>query len=324
MVRLDSEVVVGVIRRIRYENDQIYLTDGQTLFIYSNSGKYISHFKRTGAGPHEYRSISDFIVDGDTITIISRNSRKILKYDHSGYCLSENNHEYYETAISPTVGDFNFVFSGNSNEFKLRKLQNGLTASFELPVDENQANYLHNTWHHHFFRNNQIIYFFELFNDTIYSSFGRNDITPSFYVDFHGKNVPAAFFKSKFSNVAEFRQEFDKMSYAYGVFNFVINDQILMLFSNYQEDIKLTLFNRKDGISQTFSEINYDICFNGLTIPANIFTNLFVEKNLFIPIDAYQIIEWRNAHSPTEQFKDIINAVDEDDNPVLFIFDFKR
>ena len=96
------------------------------------------------------------------------------------------------------------------------------------------------------------------------------------------------------------------------------------MFSSYcQSNKKLTLIDRKDRISHTFSNVNADIYFNGLTIPLSDFT-YHMDKQIFVPIDAYKIVEWRNEYPPTEQFMEMVNATIEDDNPVFLIFDFKQ
>ena len=171
-----------------------------------------------------------------------------------------------------------------------------------------------------FFCYRKTVYFFELFNDIVYSAVDGGIIKPTFYIDYKGKNIPESFFKRNYANVAEFRQEYSKTSYAHGIFNFVAFDRFIM-FCSYQEKLKLTVFDQNDLISSTFTYIKDDVCFNDLICPVS--TYYYADKHLFLKIDANQAVEWRKEHPPTEQFQEIVNTTDEDDNPLFLICDFK-
>ena len=327
MVKLQSDVVIGGIRRIRYENNLIYISDVKTLFVFSNSGELLSYFNHSGVGPREYVGITDFVVDDDTITILDRTSQKLLKYNHSGDYFSEHKLGYYAWAISPTVDRYNFLYCGYENILlnfpsKLRRMCSGQPDSLYLFIKENQADFMHFRYKDNFFRNQDAVYFFELFNDTIYKSIRGSNIQPFYCVDYKGKNVPSSFFSGNYANVVEFRQEYNKTSYAHGVFSFVEFDRFLMFGSNYQQKIKLTIFDRKEEISHTFSDVVDDVYFNDLTFPE--IMSYQADKHIFFIINAYQAVEWRKENSPKERFKEIVNDTEEDDNPLLLIFDFKQ
>jgi len=296
------------------------------LFIYSDSGKLLSYFNKKGGGPNEYIGITDFIVDNDTITVLDRSSQKLIKYNHSGDWISEHKLDYYAWAISPTVEQCDFLYCGNeydgqNHTSKLRKMKSNQPDMRYLPVDQNEAKFMHFRVRDNFFCYQKTVYFFELFNDTVYSAVGGGIIKPTFYIDYKGKNIPESLLKRNYANVAEFRKEYSKTSYAHGVFSFVASDRYLM-FCSYQEKLKLTVFDQKDLVSYTFSDIKDDICFNGLTFPVSTF--YYTDKHIFFKLDASQVVEWRKERSPTEQFKGLVNATDEDDNPLFLICDFKQ
>ncbi len=327
MLKLPTDTVMGEIKRIRYENNQIYISDGHTMFIFSDTGKLLSSFNKTGRGPDEYIAITDFIVDGENIIILSRTLQKLLTYNHFGECISTYNLGYWAQAISPAVNHFYFLYCGNesgdNNRYKLRSIQDGQPDSLYLLVDRNQAKYLQINSENYFYQHRESIYFFEAFKDTVYESVGGRGIKPSFYIDYMGNNVPASFFERKYANIAEFFQEFHKTSYAYGIFNFATYDRFLMFSSFYQKNMKLTVFDQKNQTSNTFATIKDDVYFNGLSIPVSEF-KYHASKSIIVPLDAFGVFEWKNAHPPAEQLKEVVDATKEGDNPLLLIFDFKQ
>jgi hypothetical protein len=327
MLKLPSDTVMGEIKRIRYENGSIYISDGNTLFVFSDTGILLTCFNKTGKGPGEYTIISDFTVNGETITILCRSLRKLMDYNHSGECISTRNIEYWARTISPVVGHSYFLYCGNeygdNERHKVRRVNNGQEDSMYLAIDRNQAKYLHISSEHNFYRHQECVYFFEAFNDTVYRSVDGGGIKPYFCIDYNGKNIPESFFKRKYTNVANFFQEFHKTSYAYGILNFAMYDRFVMFNSFYQKNIKLTVFDQKDRITNTFASVKDNIYFNGLTIPISEFS-FHADKHIFVPLDALAVVEWKNAHIPADQFREMINATKEEDNPLLLIFDFKQ
>jgi len=147
MIKLPSETIMDEIQRVRYENNRIYISDGKTLFIFSHNGDLISSFNKIGRGPGEYTSITDFVVDGERITILNRNVQILLTYNHSGECLSTCTLGFWAQAISPVVNDSYFFYCGNiygkNQRHKLRRVKNGQEDALYLPIDKNQAEYLH-------------------------------------------------------------------------------------------------------------------------------------------------------------------------------------
>ena len=327
MLKLPTDTIMGEIRRIRYENSQIYISDGQTLFVFSDDGELLSCFRKRGEGPGEYSRISDFMVDGEIITILDRNQQRLLTYDHYGESISTRKIGYWAQAISPVIDGSYFLYCGNEygvdERHKLRRIKNDREDFQYLPIDENQSKYLHINMRHNFFKHQKIVYFFETFNDIVYESVGGGRIEPSFFVDFMGKNVPQSFFEKKFANIADFFMEFNNTSYAYGVLNFAIYDRFLMFGSYYQTKMKLTIFERKDRISKTYAAIKDDIYFNGLTVPVSEF-KYHANKRIFVPIDAFSVVEWKKTNPPAKQFKELVDITEEEDNPLLLIFDFKQ
>ena len=322
MLKLPSDIIIGEIERIKYENNRIYISDRQhSLFIFCEDGNLLTHFQKRGMGPGEYSRITDFMIDGEDIIVLDRNQHRLLTYDHSGESLSTRGIGYYAQAISPLVDNTFFLFLGNDYSHKLRRFSNGQEDSAYLEVDEDLS-YLFIFSVQNFFRHQESIYFFQPFNDTVYKSTSGGPIKPFFYVDFKGNNAPESFYK-RHKDVVTFSNELQGSSYAVGVNNFALNDRFLMFSSFYQGNHKLTVFDRNNDISKTYAAIRDDIYLPGLSIPVSQF-NYHASQRIIVPLDAFAVAEWRDAHPPSVQFEDMVNATEEEDNPLLLIFDFKQ
>jgi hypothetical protein len=323
MLKLPNDTIMGEIQRIKYENKRIYISDKKTLFVFSDDGELLSCFRKIGRGPGEYFDITDFMVDGEAITILDRNQQRLLTYDHHGTITSMRNLGNYAHAISPSVDNSFFLYLGDQFSHKLRRVRNSQDDSLYLSVDENRAKYLFIFAHHNFYQYQKSIFFFQPINDIVYESVEGGRIKPSFYVDYKGKNIPASFFKRQYGDVKVFFDELLTRSYAYGIYSFALYERYMMFGSFYKEDKKLTVFDHKDKISNTFASIKDDVFFNDLTIPVSEFI-YHANKHIFVPLDAFTVTEWRNAHPPSKQFKEMVDATKEEDNPLLLIFDFKQ
>lgn len=325
MLKLPTDTLIGEIEKIKYENNRIYISDGHTLFIFSDDGELLSCFKKRGNGPDEYSRIEDFKVDGETITVLDRGQQKLLTYDHSGNSISTQSIEYYAQAISPMVNNTFFLYNGFDNSRKLHRVKNGGEDSTYLDVNEDQAKYLFVFAHHNFYQYQKSIYFFQPVNDTIYKSVDGGGMNPFFCIDFKGKKIPASFFMRQYNDTREFFDELFKAPYAYGVYSFVMSDRFAMFGSFYQRDKKLTVFDRENKFSRTFATIKDDVYFKGLSIPIVRFIyHANKNKHIIVPLDAFSVVEWRKSYPLSEQFEKMINATKEEDNPLLLVFDFKH
>ena len=326
MLKLPTDTLMGEIRNVKCENNKIYISDGLTLFVFSEKGKFVSCFEKRGEAPDEYSEISDFVINGEDIIILDRNQQKTITYEHSGNSISTFHLEYYAQAISPIVNNTFFLYNGFDTGHKLHRIRNWKEDSVFLEVDKNQTGYLFIFAHHNFYQDHDSIYFFQPINDTIYKSVDGGSMAPILHIDFKGKNIPASFFSDKkYENIKDFFDNLHKSSYAYGIYSFIRDERFTMFGSYYHKNKKLTLFDHKNKSSNTFGTIKDDVCFKGLTIPLSQFIyHANKSGSIVVPLEAYSVVEWRNTYTPSEPFENVINEIREDDNPVLLIFDFKH
>ena len=323
LIKLPTDTIIGEIERIKSDNNRIYISDGKSLFIFSYDGELLSCFKKRGIGPGEYSGITDFMVDGETITILDRNQQRLLTYDLYGKNIKTLNLGHYAQAISPMVNNSFFLYCSFDVNYKLRRVRNGHEDSTYLAVDKSHAQNLYIFSHHNFYQYQKSIYFFQPINDIIYESVEGGSMKPSYYVDFKGKNIPDSYLKDQYKDVKEFFDGLYRTSYAYGVYSFAVYDRFMVFGSFYQKNKKLTVFDRKSKISNTYATVKDDIYFNGLTIPVSEFI-YHADKHIIVPLNAFSVYEWMKKYVVSDRFKELVNVTKEEDNPILLIFNFKQ
>lgn len=111
MLKLPTDTLMGEIENIKCENNKIYISDGLTLFAFSEEGELALCLEKRGEAPDEYSGISDFVIDGENIIILDRNQQKTITYDHSGNSISTFHLKYYAQAISPIVNNTFFYIT---------------------------------------------------------------------------------------------------------------------------------------------------------------------------------------------------------------------
>ena len=140
MLKLPTDTLMGEIKSIKCENNKIYISDGLTLFIFSEECELISCFEKRGEAPDEYSGLSDFVIDGEDIIILDRNQQKTITYDHLGNNISTFHLEYYAQAISPIVNNTFFLYNGFDTGHKLHRIRNWKEDSVFLDANETRYN----------------------------------------------------------------------------------------------------------------------------------------------------------------------------------------
>jgi hypothetical protein len=90
VINLDCDkVIFGDVSKIVKYNNRIYLMDNRhnnAILIYDTVGNFVHSISKYGQGPEEYLQLSDIFInpDDETLNIISRIDKKMLKYDLDG------------------------------------------------------------------------------------------------------------------------------------------------------------------------------------------------------------------------------------------------
>ena len=84
-----EETPESLLSRVQYifqhdDNLLFYNRGIGDIFIFDETGKFKRKINRTGNGPEEYKQITDFWLEGDTIALFTRSTNRVMKYSFQG------------------------------------------------------------------------------------------------------------------------------------------------------------------------------------------------------------------------------------------------
>jgi hypothetical protein len=129
-VRLETtdNSLLGSISQLHILDDKLYILNekSNTIFIFSNTGKYINKIYTVGRGPDEYTRIGNFSVDyiNKQIVVIDLSSKKILIYDSEGNHRNTVKLNFLPVRIAPTkTGFVHFCSEPDNPDFSNKEMK---------------------------------------------------------------------------------------------------------------------------------------------------------------------------------------------------------
>lgn len=326
----DNENLIGEINKIIYENNFIYISDGMAIYKYSLEGELLSKLNKRGEGVGEYISITDFQVNTeDMVWILDRNSKSLNKYNWDNELktivpLNDRVNNFYVThndAVYLYIG--NETDNGNVVRLKCLNLQTKNIIQEYLEIDSKKANYLHVRGGTHFHHENDSYYFFELFNDTVYSV-SEKGIYPEYYIDFDNKNIPASLYDRGYENIMEFFQAVFSKSYPYGIPLFAkANDKCIFTYY-YNQACYMYITDENSQTTQNFSSLREDKLLGGYPIHLADLPVSVHKNKIILPALPSEIVEYAKENLSEDQIYEILQKIkykSEDQNPVILMID---
>lgn len=325
----DSTILDQIVRIIHIEN-AIYIADKTCLYKYDSKGMLQNKICKYGEAPDEYTQISDFQIDEyGNPWVLSRNNRSLSNYSWDGIMKERINLNCWAAKIHLRNKNEMFLYIGNekdeSNSFQLRLL-NLKTQEIEedyLPIDDKKSVYLHIMSDNHFSNSLSDLYFFQMFNDTIYTISSTNQIAPSCYINLGDRNIPSSFFETGYQDVMDFFKHLHPNKYAYGTSLFMKDKDTFWLSYTFDGERYFSVL--KDGKSQSSTILRDDVCLLGYQIGL---TDLkfFVQSNseLIIVLWPAGLIDYANEKLNEEQkmmFEQKLGNLNIEQNPILLILE---
>lgn len=87
----NSEFFPGMIHKMQYVNDTIYVLDihkSPGLYAYDRNGKFLYAYEKVGQGPEEFMSLADFQLSDTAIWLLDNFGEKILELNKKGNYVS--------------------------------------------------------------------------------------------------------------------------------------------------------------------------------------------------------------------------------------------
>lgn len=332
----EEEATIGVIDKINFFNDCIYVLDRyktKSLKKFTKDGIYLSTIGGHGEGPGEYAEPTDFIITDDEVIIYDQFGIRLNYYNHQGaflrskklpflffqfhqfsanqYLFSslDNDNDHLKSIVNYSIFETDSNFVINKKGFFREK-----DAYSSIFIEEN------------FSSHGELVYYHPPYSDTIFSINSKNHITPVYYIDFGKKKLPNHYLLYK--NKKELRKVSDENKYA--IFGGVsVDTQDFLYFEFALKSLVYNCIYSKESNQLTIgntlnNDINYIFSFN------NILT--CIDKNTLVGYNQpYNIAESFKEHSREEwvkhigeEYTRIAESINSDDNPILVFFKLKE
>lgn len=321
-----------------YNPAQVYLFDRQ--------GKFIRKIGSEGKGPSEYTSLSSVAVDPEETYILVNDYQKdlILKYNFEGEVLSVYK---YKEKLGGEVAD---ILIKNSDEiwfrldyppleatdfFLLRKVDRNFTQTDSLyPVTCTMTPGNGRAWSSSdFYLKNGAIQFRQFSFDTLYGE-SKGKLIPRIYFPINADHLPGPYL------VNGIHKQMLEYSYVYSLCE--LSDYVFFSTNLVPRKGGSMVYNKSTG--EIFKLKKYPPCLPD-TLGRRFFFNDIdgiIHPTYFLPdqnlcVQSCEIIDLKNwmdrncidnpdinFPSKRKEFVDLINASDEEDNPILQIFHLKK
>lgn len=325
-LEMTDDAIIGEPIQIIARDSFIYVADNAALYKFDIDGKLKATINQRGEGPEEYLGITDFQPDKNgEVWVLSRNNKSIYKYASDGTLLDKININVWANRICLIDGTKMLLYLGNekdaSNQCQLRTidLETKRTLTEQLPIDDYKSIYLHIKSPNHFYTGDGKNYFYQTFCDTIYSVHETGIIHPQYVVDFHGRNIPTAFYKHEYRDIMDFFQHLRNGNYAYGIGMFMQKEEAWWLSYIYD---KHTYWHIKTPALEKAAHICLDDVGLG-NYPIDLdHTSFFVQPGgcIILPLSADLVMEYIKKHLediPCQELSKTLQYAEGEQNPVL-------
>jgi hypothetical protein len=218
-----------------------------------------------GEGPNQYQKLNDFFINKDRqIELLDGQAGKILTYNLEGELLSVYQNEKLQGVSSflSLNGEDYFLYGGNfyagSEGYQMQSWNknDGKVKSSYLPFDEQKAGFMLFIEPRNFSKNPAS--FYQVYNQHVYQ-LAEDAIRDSLHLNFGKDNIPADLLDNSYQDVREFSQTMAKSGYAYGLGNFLLEDELMFASVRKNEQDFHIYSNTKTGESTVFDKINNDV-----------------------------------------------------------------
>ena len=327
LVTQDS-IVLDELTQVIVKDSFIYVADRSSLYKFSIAGDLISFVSHRGNSPMEYINISDFQVDEKgNVWVLSRNNKALLNYSWNGNLCRRIQLDMWLERFCIIDDEKMLLYAGNEKGdgyehalYTLDLQQEKITGRY-LAIDDTKSAYLHVKSPNHFSCNGDTRFFYQMFNDTIYTFNEEGMPLPAYLLSFADKNIPSSFYEQKYGDIMDFFQNLLGKGYAYGTDLFLKNDTF-SLYSFYY-DRQDYWYVSKGETNKLGNILKDDVCLSGYEMHLDE-TVCFVQTDnqIVIPLLPYAIMEYANGKLDSQQKEKLsvkLKYTGEDQNPVLMI-----
>ncbi|GAB6012835.1 6-bladed beta-propeller [Viscerimonas tarda] len=313
------------ITRICMDGDTIFIFDKslKKVVVFESSGKYLTQIHRVGQGPKEYIQVIDFCVDKENKQIILLCDRpyKAMFFSYNGDFIKETKTDKFYYQI---MADRDHIYCESS---PLESNGNLVLMDKNFQTDKNLLEAIHTKQDNVFFsKGNTLtkttgIYYTRQFDNNIYE-IRDGEVYKKYTIDFKDHSLPEGLLNRDLSS-DEFRDECYNHKYVCSITSIVNSKNYIMFNTNigvFLLDKKLKTINGYAALSNSKYQAS-----------SNSFYSVGNSEDKVISVyqsDKIKHIEniykkTNNEKTKNQAFLELASKIKEDDNPILFIYDFK-
>lgn len=322
--------LIGQIGRIYMAEDTLFVFDSsfQSIIIYDKNGRYVNSIQNVGAGPKEYIDLGDICVDNknrELIVLCTRPS-KVQFYTYQGKFLREK-----------SLGDQYYTYLGTDGQYLYLQDNTNVNKKKEMAVYDRQLNYKADVLEHgkafengdpntvtFFGQGNSMtqdssIHIVREFDNTIHEA-KNGKIYPKYRLDFKQCMLPEDLLNSKMRSF-EFLDLCREKHYVISLKEVMENSGFLLFTTN----IGLFVCDKQSGemtrhlflLDSTLDVGSSNVQVIGNTNKIAVVWPVARLKNM---MDVN--LEHSSKDNLKMEFINKLNAMDNENNPILFIYEF--
>ena len=310
-IRLSNDNLLRDVSKLLLDKDEnMYILDsnGDGVFKFDRTGKYVCQISRKGHGPGEYTKISDFDIFEDRMIVNDR--YKQFFYHLDGTFISEQK-EYFPRSVV-------WVNDTICESFGIQSLgvyiDGAETRFFKTEFTDNDLMVSHGF---HFTKNGNHIYWEDCYNDTIYTIRGGKPL-PYLYVDFGDLKLPSDI---PIDNTIVMNDKIKR--YCFDVSRFKISDNFITFSFKHTNCFYVCIHNRQTSDSYVYKTIVNDVNI----APTGFFPMYIKNEVLYFVSPSEDIFNYYTAlkESPEKEHQQMASrileavggSIDEMDNPFI-------
>ena len=355
--------LIGSVDKIIAIDDRYIIMDysmANMVFVFNKDGKFLNRIGSMGAGPEEYSSLNDVAYDKYNDEILVLGSKAILRYKPDGTFAGRTLLDWSVNSIFVVDKDACLLYLNNRNQPDGKKEDyNIMIINKEGKVVKRMFPYKHETDHLSFPRpmfsyyNNEVLFAPSFFN--IVYKLGDKEVETKYVLDFGKYAIPESIIEDKTDQELN---NITKENYAYNTASFETSTHVICRFS--YKRIGLTCYYSKEtgktnvaavyfndmyalltgspilatdgdsliGIIESSSSHPYKDYVSTMKSSNKDINEVIYDKLLAVfpdtkPIENYlKILETTKVTLSDEEI-DLINSLDESDNPIIMITKLK-
>lgn len=335
-----SRVVIGTIDRLITHDQHIYIWDrtSQTVFVFTDTGKYVGKVDKQGKGPEEYIEGDGFSVDRNTGNILIKSTRnwKIFIYSPRGEFIESVPADYLASSFFPLSNGemlvYNWKFDNKNlfgdveSEHRLFTVdRNSDLVSSDLPYNYYEEYVEYTSGADGFYSFGDSVSLVEVIGSTVYRVDTMGHAYPRFRFDFGAYNGKMSFDLDREALSSVIKEYWDsgqkERARVGGVFEV---DNAIGFSYSYQGIYSTAYYSKETGKLVNIGPFWVNDQDN-IAMPPHIASTTSDDKSFIGYIEAPVFINMvkNNKGTTSSRVQNIAAELEEIDNPVLVRYTLK-